>query len=126
LKISHLFDQFRKLTEVLNKILKQRIPKIPEFIEVYPLGIRLNIRVSGGESFYLMISPEKSFVKKGASAVDLNLEASENFWQDALKGEYSIISGMMEGKVKVRGLRSSFFPLIIFSSILSLFSNSLR
>jgi putative sterol carrier protein len=125
-KLSTIFEHLERIIEFSDKILRHEARKIPDITELYPLGLRLNVRIRDGESYYLVISPKRSFVKKGSNAVDLNLEAPKSFWIGALEGKYSIISGLMNGQVKVRGLRSSFLPLIIFSSIISLFSKSIR
>jgi len=125
-KMNAVFERFERLTAFLNAYSKKNAYEIPEFTELYPLGLRLNIRVKDGDKYYLAITPKKSFVKKGTSAVDLNLEATEDFWLGAFEGKYSVISGVMTKKVKVRGLRSSFMPLVIFSSIVSLCSTIMR
>ena len=124
--MASLFERIERIIEFLNTYLKKNAEKFPDLTEVYPLGVRLNIRVKDGEKYYLAITPEKSFIKKGTSAVDLNLEASENFWLGVFEGRFSIISGVMTKEVKVRGLRSSFVPLIMFSSIISLCSTIVR
>lgn len=121
-----VFERIQRIIEFLNVYIKKNANQLSDFIESYPLGLRLNIRVKDGEKYYLMIAPTKSFVKKGTNAVDLNLEASESFWLEAFEGNCSIISGVVTKKVKVRGLRSSFMPLIVFSSIISLCSTILR
>jgi putative sterol carrier protein len=121
-----LFERIERIIEFLNTYLKKNTEKFPDLTELYPLGLRLNIRVKDGEKYYLAITPERSFIKKGTSAVDLNLEAPESFWLEAFAGKYSIISGVMTKEVKVRGLRSSFMPLILFSSIISLCSTIVR
>jgi len=125
-KLSNIFERLERIVAFSNKIIRHKAGKIPDITELYPLGLRLNIRIRDGESYYFVLSPKRSFVKKGSSAVDLNLEAQSGFWIGALEGKYSIVSGLMNGQVKVRGLRSSFLPLIIFSSIISLFSKSVR
>lgn len=124
--MNSLFERIERMIEFLNIYLKKNAEKFPDLTELYPLGLRLNIRVKDGEKYYLAITPKKSFIKKGTSAVDLNLEAPESFWLGAFAGKYSIISGVMTKEVKVRGLRSSFMPLILFSSIISLCSTIYR
>jgi putative sterol carrier protein len=124
--MSAVFERIKKIIDILNTYLKKEVHEFPSFTELYPLGLRLNIRVKEGEKYYVAITPRKSFVKKGTSAVDLNLEAAEDFWLGAFEGKYSVISGVMAKRVKVRGLRSSFMPLIMFSSIISLCSTIIR
>ncbi len=121
--MSSLYDYLQQFVRNLNIIFKKSKIKLPNIVELYPLGIRANIRVRNGNTYYLVVSPKECFVKKGASAVDLNIEAPESFWIGAMKGEYSIVSGVPTGKVKIRGLRSSFLPLILLSSLIALFSN---
>ncbi len=123
MEMTQLFEFLQRFVATVNKFLQKGTPKIPSIPEVYPLGVRTNLRVYEGEAFYLVISPEKAFVKKGTSAVDLNLEATEAFWLGVFKGEHSLISGLPTGKMKVRGLRSSLVPLVLLSSLISLFSN---
>ena len=118
-----LFEYLQRFVKSLDRIIQKSNRKIPDFYEVFPIGIRANLRVHKGNAYYLVVSPKRSFVKQGTSAVDLNLEATESFWLDAFKGKYSIISGVPTGKVKVRGLRSSFLPLVTLSSLVSLFSS---
>jgi len=122
-KMQSLYDFLQQFVRNINNIFKKSKIKLPNIIELYPFGIRTNIRVHNGDTYYLVVSPEKCFVKKGASAVDLNIEASESFWIGVMKGEYSIVSGLPTGKVKIRGLRSSILPLIFLSSLIILFSN---
>ncbi|MHA1264775.1 MAG: hypothetical protein ACTSRS_06015 [Candidatus Helarchaeota archaeon] len=115
----------KHLTQILNKlqkILQKGGVRIPAITELYPMGIRANLRVRGGPAYYLVISPQEMFVKKGTSAVDLNLEAEESFWLEALTGTQSLIAGLTTGKLKVRGLRSSFLSLILLSSLLEFIS----
>jgi putative sterol carrier protein len=124
--MSLLFERIERIIAFLNIYLRKNAEKFPDLTELYPLGLRLNIRVKDGEKYYLAITPKRSFIQKGTSAVDLNLEAPASFWLGAFEGKYSIISGVMTKEVKVRGLRSSFMPLIIFSSIISLCSTIVR
>lgn len=119
--MTSLFEYLQRFVDTLNKIIQKSNRKIPDISETYPLGIRANLRVHQGDAYYLVISPDKTFFKRGTSAVDLNLEATESFWIGAFRGEHSIISGLPTGKLKVRGLRSSFVPLVILSSLVSLF-----
>ncbi|MHA1129706.1 MAG: hypothetical protein ACTSQI_21300 [Candidatus Helarchaeota archaeon] len=117
-----VYDHLTKFVTKLNKLIKGEEQKFPDMSEIYPLGIRANLRVVGGPVYYLLISPEKTFVKKGNSAVDLNLEANETFWVNSFLGNHSILSGLPTGELKVRGLRSSFLPLVILSMLIMLSS----
>jgi len=90
--------------------------------DYYPDGFKVNIKTSDkpNENYTLLISIDSCEVGKGVSSAQLNLNAPLKVWFDILNGNDRVIKGIMEGRVKLRGIRPTFNQLIVLSSLLCL------
>ncbi|MHA1693995.1 MAG: hypothetical protein ACTSWR_00365 [Candidatus Helarchaeota archaeon] len=123
--MSELFNKIEFFCQAYKKNSKKLLNfKIGSISNYYPQGIKVNIIVLDNkiENYTLLISDTSCKVVKGFSSSQLNLSALPDVWDKIFSGKYRVIKGIMEGKIKVRGIRSMVSPLIILSSLFYLYS----
>jgi len=116
-----------KINEFCNKTQSKACiglsDKIGKIYTYYPEGFKVNIIVKGKipKGYTLLVSKYGCKVLKGLSSTQLNLTSDYETWYNIFCGKDRIIKGIMENKIKLRGIRPTLSQLIILSSLIYLF-----
>ncbi|MBD3229100.1 MAG: hypothetical protein GF329_13005 [Candidatus Lokiarchaeota archaeon] len=116
-------DLFRKINNRCDKIApyitckgKNREEDISDII---PEGFRANIIVSDkNETYTIFLTNTSCKVAHGFSSSQLNLTATLQTWNNIFLGKDRIIKGIMEKRIKLRGIRPMMSQLMLLSSLI--------
>ncbi|MHA1270749.1 MAG: SCP2 sterol-binding domain-containing protein [Candidatus Helarchaeota archaeon] len=83
-------------------------------------GFKFNLIVSNkkNQAYTILFQKNKCKFAKGFSSSQLNLTTDLKTWKNIFDGKDRIIKGIMEGRIKLRGIRPTLSRLIKLSSII--------
>ncbi|MHA1229597.1 MAG: hypothetical protein ACTSRP_00755 [Candidatus Helarchaeota archaeon] len=122
-------ELYKKMLEFCNKFQNKECEfvslDVSQVSDYFPEGLKMNLIVSDRKNFTFTIFISKKICKimKGQSSSQLNLTAKYDTWLNVFNGKDRILRGVMEGRIKLRGIRPTFSQLILFSSLIYYYSN---
>lgn len=121
----NIHDKLRDFCkEIKADFLDKKETNLKNISDYYPEGFKVNIIVKDKKNmiYTLFVSNTNCKVLKGFSSSQLNLSTDLGTWNNIFLGEDRVIKAIMEGRVKLRGIRPKMSLLIFLSSLIYLYA----